>query len=712
MYIKRPSLTSNIKKVASIARKTVDKSSDKTSHKTGDESGDNLDNEYRENDPPHTPKSRNQSRKYLNPNDGQSASLSRNNGRKYSVQTLVASDTSSINDDISTKWDDQHTKVESRNHSRANSHKSRSRRDTTHESDKHKNRNHHHKSKKSHSKSKKPNHDSSSSKPKVTIPTGINFRPGRLQSLTAKQEITLKQFWAHLLKYWGYDISISEEDLKYPDCFVASSISTGASDANNLARFGTRSSQNTTNSSNTKKKGGFFSAAPEKVVELHAPPDSPRLKEIEQNSSREKFIPTDKPDESVVNNFVNHYKLTFEYHKNYLFEHEELDDDVSDASSIESFVTASTTITYPDDTPTMPTKTGKSTTNISQYHSKSIPTTPINTHPTVNLEIARISPGNWQKLLINTMKHDIVDNLFLKFIRARKWELDDALKMITDSMLWRDENGVNEWIMESDGPSYLNGTNKGLIKNFCAEKSWIIGEDIDRNPIFWFVTKRHFGADAPADENRRYAVLCMEWCRFFTQDINESRDTFSIVFDLTGFTLKNADYTTIKFLAEAFEAHYPETLGKIYVHNAPWIFSTVWNIIKHWFDPVVAQKFTFTKNFKDLSNHVSPKYIPKELGGDDLSGPDYTKPMTGDDHPPKQIDSNYRKLMIERDELFMRLFSATIKWCHSTNPEVSSKYLQEKIRISIELSNNYLQLDPYIRNPGPYDRNNLLKICN
>ena len=55
------------------------------------------------------------------------------------------------------------------------------------------------------------------------------------------------------------------------------------------------------------------------------------------------------------------------------------------------------------------------------------------------------------------------------------------------------------------------------------------------------------------------------------------------------------------------------------IHNAPWIFSTVWNIIKNWLDPVVASKIHFTKDAKELSKFIDPTLIPDYLGGEDTT---------------------------------------------------------------------------------------------
>jgi hypothetical protein len=44
------------------------------------------------------------------------------------------------------------------------------------------------------------------------------------------------------------------------------------------------------------------------------------------------------------------------------------------------------------------------------------------------------------------------------------------------------------------------------------------------------------------------------------------------VFDLTGFGLGNMDFHVVKFIVQVFEARYPETLGAVLVHNAPFVF--------------------------------------------------------------------------------------------------------------------------------------------
>ncbi|KAK3079170.1 phosphatidylinositol transfer protein csr1, partial [Coniosporium uncinatum] len=84
---------------------------------------------------------------------------------------------------------------------------------------------------------------------------------------------------------------------------------------------------------------------------------------------------------------------------------------------------------------------------------------------------------------------------------------------------------------------------------------------------------------------------------------------------MTDFSMKNMDYTPVKFMIKCFEANYPESLGAVLVHKSPWVFNTVWNIIKGWLDPVVAGKVHFTKTADDLAEYIDMKQVPKEMGG-------------------------------------------------------------------------------------------------
>ncbi|KAG2733549.1 hypothetical protein G9P44_003074 [Scheffersomyces stipitis] len=588
---------------------------------------------------------------------------------------------------------------------------------------------------KSHANKQKNKKSKSRATPPPVIPHGVNYRPARIQSINSEQEVILKQGWAYMLKYWGYELSIDAEDLPFKECYVSSSSTENyqyQGSFHELVRTSTRGSVNSSSSnktsgtSGTKKKRGLFGGkAKAPAAAPKPPPNSKRMKQIQTRSSFEVYEPVTEPSRSYIDVYRHYFHPSFHFDKEAVYESDDDEDygygDNESQLSLESFVTAETSLTDPDDLSLISGPTsGKEYRRQNGFYNgngtngkKKHAPVKVEAQPSLLPVFSQYSPRDLHTSFITSIRQDLVDNFTLRFVRARKWETEPAIGMLCKSLNWRiNEMKPNDWFFESDGPSYINGTNKGFVKNFTTEKSWIKGWDCNHNPVFMFQAKKHFGADSPLNETQRYALLTIEWVRLFLREVKDSVDQCTIVFDLTGFTLKNADYATIKFLADVFEAHYPETLGSILVHNAPWIFSTVWNIIKNWLDPVVASKIHFTKDIKELSKFIDPRFIPDYLGGEDDSTGYYPVPTEAHCKPPKEKDEHYHKLLKERDSLVLRFFETTKKWIESTNPSVSDRYLQDKISLNIELSNNYIELDPYVRNLGIYDRLGNLTIDN
>lgn len=63
--------------------------------------------------------------------------------------------------------------------------------------------------------------------------------------------------------------------------------------------------------------------------------------------------------------------------------------------------------------------------------------------------------------------------------------------------------------------------------------------------------------------------------------------------------------------------HYPETMGFMFIINAPYLFSTVWSLVKPWLDPATQEKIHILgKNYKtELLKYIPPQNLPKNLGG-------------------------------------------------------------------------------------------------
>lgn len=63
---------------------------------------------------------------------------------------------------------------------------------------------------------------------------------------------------------------------------------------------------------------------------------------------------------------------------------------------------------------------------------------------------------------------------------------------------------------------------------------------------------------------------------------------------------------------------YPECMGKFYIINAPWAFTSVWSIIKPWLDEVTVAKIDIVSSAsvkERLLSQIPAENLPIEFGG-------------------------------------------------------------------------------------------------
>lgn len=566
-----------------------------------------------------------------------------------------------------------------------------------------------------------------------------SYRPGRIQTITGEQEIVLKQVWAHFLRYWGYGIDMTKSELRNTDCFVASVTTEAFGQSNEKHkkhRLSLHSLHSLTSRSKTKSRGknskGKASNSRKLSVLSEASEggarQSRRLSQM-MDADHEEYVPGTPVLDRTYKIFMYYYQALFEhaYSTGTSFE----ENTHSDSASAQTYTTAATSMNDDDHhdhgdgdgvhahknshVRTISAEPESYQAAASNYAAVRPPLSTMEVHPKIKT-FTFMNTGDVRaihKCFFKIFRQDLVDNYVLRFTRARKFDYKKACEMLFATLRWRSEHfPCTDWLMEGDALAYLKNTSPGLVKNFTREKIWLSRSDLEGNPLIVFVARNHFAGDSSSAELQRYAVVLTEWTRMKFREVTASADLASLVFDLTGFSLKNADYHGIKFLADLYAAHYPESLGTIMIFNAPWIFTTVWNIIKNWLDPVVASKIHFTKNIKQLQKFVDIDNIPISLGGKNTVEGKYVFPEARDISPPKPKDAQFAELTRQRDLLCMRLIDTTKRWIHATNPHVSAQYLQDKIDLDVELSENYIQMDPYIRCRGIYDRSGALKVQN
>lgn len=164
----------------------------------------------------------------------------------------------------------------------------------------------------------------------------------------------------------------------------------------------------------------------------------------------------------------------------------------------------------------------------------------------------------------------------------------------------------------------------------------------------------------------------------------------------------------MKFMIKCFEANYPESLGIVLVHNAPWIFQGIWKIIRGWLDPVVASKVSFTNNAKDLEEHIPNSQILQALGGGENWSYEYVEPVANENEAMKDTATR-DKMLVEREKIVNEYEKATVQWIQSPEAGNVAQIKNQREQTAKRLKEDYWKLDPYVRARSLYDRQGMIK---
>ncbi|AEO68095.1 eb63a8cb-8885-4da5-a304-816f1e0d44ec [Thermothielavioides terrestris] len=330
--------------------------------------------------------------------------------------------------------------------------------------------------------------------------------------------------------------------------------------------------------------------------------------------------------------------------------------------------------------------------------------------------LASQSPETIRNTFWSMVKHDHPDALVLRFLRARKWDVERALIMLISTMNWRAQ------VMKVDDDIIRNGEAAAaaaekstdpeaqrLAHDFMTQLrkgiSYVHGVDKEGRPLCFVNVRLHRQGEEAEEALERYTVYLIETCRMVLQP---PVDTATIVFNMTDFSMANMDYAPLRFMIKCFEANYPECLGAVLVHKAPWIFQGIWKVIRGWLDPVVANKVHFTNNVKDVEEFVPIEHIPKELDGEEDWTYQYVEPVEGENDKLNDAETRER-LLAARQGLYQEYEEATLEWIQNPEGDKAAEIKARRNDIANRLREDYWNLDPYLRARSYYDRTGVLR---
>nr|XP_016934138.1 SEC14-like protein 2 [Drosophila suzukii] len=216
--------------------------------------------------------------------------------------------------------------------------------------------------------------------------------------------------------------------------------------------------------------------------------------------------------------------------------------------------------------------------------------------------------------------HD--DYFLVRWLRARKWNLEAAEKMLRASLktraMWNVDN-IEKW----DPPKALQEYLPYGLMGYDNEGSPVLVcpfANFDMWGMMHCVTRFEF---------QKYLVLLLE--RFMKIAYEQSQKhgwrarQLVVFFDMQDVNLKQYAWRPaaecVISTVKQYEANFPELLKMCYIINAPKLFSVAFNIVKKFLDENTTSKIVIYKSGVDrwqqqLFSHVNRKAFPKAWGGE------------------------------------------------------------------------------------------------
>jgi hypothetical protein len=217
-------------------------------------------------------------------------------------------------------------------------------------------------------------------------------------------------------------------------------------------------------------------------------------------------------------------------------------------------------------------------------------------------------------------KDRLDDASLLRFLRARKFDLQKTKEMFIACEKWREEFGTNTILEDFH---YVEKPRVATLYPQYYHKT-----DKDGRPVYI----EHLGDVKIAEmyklttQERMLKNLVWEYESFVRYRLPAcSRkqghliETSCTILDLKGISLSTASqvYSYVRDASYVGQNYYPERMGKFYMLNAPFGFATVFAMIKRFLDPVTVEKIHIlgSRYQEELLAQIPKENLPVRFGG-------------------------------------------------------------------------------------------------
>jgi hypothetical protein len=225
-----------------------------------------------------------------------------------------------------------------------------------------------------------------------------------------------------------------------------------------------------------------------------------------------------------------------------------------------------------------------------------------------------------EKMAASPYSEQITEEQMRWFLLDRKFDVEATVDKLIKMLRWRREFGYGFFFYIFIAavlafplqPTPIN-TNEFLLfysadelKTTDVAKEAATGKaflhtalDVQNRPVIIVRACKHVNGASPLLESQKLCVHTLD--RAMERLPETGQETILGIFDLRGFTSKNADLGFIRFMVDVFFTFYPKRLSQVLFVDAPWIFMASWNVFKTWLS-----------KYQALVRFVSAEQVRKE----------------------------------------------------------------------------------------------------
>ncbi|KAJ6440011.1 Inositol polyphosphate-related phosphatase [Purpureocillium lavendulum] len=180
----------------------------------------------------------------------------------------------------------------------------------------------------------------------------------------------------------------------------------------------------------------------------------------------------------------------------------------------------------------------------------------------------------------------------LRYLRATKWNVDDASRRLLATLAWRREYGLEALTADYISPEQETG------------KQIIAGFDREGRPCQYLNPGRQNTDTSPRQINHLFYMV-----ERVVDVMPPGVESLSLLINFKPSKHRqntSVPISTAREVLHILQNHYPERLGKALIINVPWIVQGFFKIITPFIDPVTRGKLKFNE---DMRQYVPPEQL-------------------------------------------------------------------------------------------------------